>query len=128
MRKLAAVLVLVVAAVVWGWRFWPAGTPTEAALRQTTGLSAEVMTMRNVPQGVEVTCRVSNATARATAQVVLNVTLNDGRGARLAANPLVGVAEVPAQAARETVVLVPLRQPPTDARAQVEVTLVRWSK
>lgn len=70
MKKLAAVFVLIVAAVVWGWRFWPAGVPTETALRQTSGLSAEVISMSNAAQGVKVTCRVSNATARAAYNTV----------------------------------------------------------
>jgi hypothetical protein len=104
---------LIAAAVVWGWHFWPAGAPTETTLRQ-------------VARGVEVTCRISNATTRIAEQVVMCVWLNDAQGARAAANPLASVADLSAHTAKETVVIVPSSDSPRHVSAQVEVTLVRW--
>lgn len=85
-----AVAVLLLAAGVWGWRFLPRGAPTESELRQTAGVHATVVGTRPTPQGVEVTCRVSNTTRRTAAQVVLRVAVLDAHGQMRAANPLAG--------------------------------------
>ncbi|HOX56330.1 MAG TPA: hypothetical protein P5205_07410 [Candidatus Paceibacterota bacterium] len=126
MKKWAATIVLLAAAGVWGWQLLPGGAPSESELRQTGGITAEVMTTRARPQGVEVSCRVSNATARVASQVVLRVALVDAQGQTLAVNPLAGVSEVVASHAREARFMVRFSGPGTDARAQVEVSLVRW--
>jgi hypothetical protein len=111
---------------IWAWRFLPGTAPTESDLRQTAGVSAEVVSSRATPQGVEVTCRVSNTTGRVAAQVVLRVALLDANGQTLAANPLAGVADLAAGQPRETLVLVPFHGPHAGVKAGVEVSLVRW--
>lgn len=126
MNKWAATVVLLMAVGIWAWRFLPETAPTESDLRQTAGVSAEIVSSRATPQGVEVTCRVSNTTGRVAAQVVLRVALLDANGATLAANPLAGVANLAPGQSQETPVLVPFHGPHTGVKAGVEVSLVRW--
>ena len=125
MKKLAAVLVLVAAVGVWCWRLGPT-TPTESELRETDGITAEVLATRLVPQGVEVTCRVSNATANRANQIVLCVTVSNEQGQTLASNPLVGVADLAAGKDRNATILVPFQPARANVTAQVKVSLVRW--
>ena len=49
MKTLAVVLVVVAAVGVWCWRLGPSA-PTESELRETAGITAEVLTTRLVPQ------------------------------------------------------------------------------
>lgn len=128
MKKCLAAFLILTATAVWFWRCAPGGTPTESELRQTTGISAEVLGTRAAVQGVEITCRVSNATTSPAAHVVLNVCLNNAQGQTLAANPLAAVRDVPAGAFQDATFLIPLREPHPEAQARVKVTLVRWSK
>jgi len=128
MKRWAAIIVLLLAAVVWAWRLLPRDAPTETELRRTAGVTAEVLALRPSPRGVEVACRVSNTTARAVAQVVLNVAVTDAQGRALAANPLATVADLPGGAHRDAAFLVPVRPPTSDARGRVEVSLVRWQE
>jgi hypothetical protein len=126
-KKYFAVLVLLVAIGIWLWRCAPSNSPSEADLRATTGINAEVVATRATAQGVIVTCRVRNTTTRAAAQVVLNVVLQDARGQTVAANPLASVADLIAGQTRGVDFVVPVRESQSDCRARVEVSLVRWS-
>lgn len=126
MKKWVAIMVLLAAAGIWAWRLLPGGAPTESALRQTAGVSAEVVSARAVPQGVEVTCRVSNTTARAASQVVLRVALIGADGQTRAANPLAGVTELAGRQALEARFVVPFTGTRAEVRPRVEVSLVRW--
>lgn len=126
MKPWAAIIVLAVGAGIWGWRLMPTGAPTESELRRTAGLNAEVLATRALSRGVEVTCRVSNATVRTAMHVVLNVALQNAAGRTLAANPLASVADLAAGQSRDAVFLVPFPAPTADTRAHAEVALVRW--
>lgn len=126
MKTFTAVLVLLAAVGVWCWQLRPASAPTESELRETAGITAEVMGTRLVPQGAEVACRVSNATANRAAQIVLCVTVSDEHGQPVASNPLANVAELAAGQAREATILVPFQSARESVKAQVKVSLVRW--
>lgn len=126
MNKWTATVVLLVAIGIWAWRFLPGTAPSESDLRQTAGVTADVVSYRATPQGVEVTCRVSNTTRRAAAQVVLRVALLDANGETLAANPLASMADLAPGQSRETPVLVTFHGPQAAVQAHVEVSLVRW--
>lgn len=128
MKKWLAVVLLLVATATWCWRCVPGGAPSESQLRQTTGISAEVVGCRAAMQGMEVTCRVSNATSRTAARMVLNVGLSNAQGQTVAANPLAGVADVAAGLFRDAVFVVRTPAPQTQLRAHVEVSLVRWQE
>ncbi len=126
MKKITATLVLLLAAGVWFWRMAPGRSPTEADLRETTGIHAAVQASRMTPQGVTVSCQVRNDTPRTAAQVVLNVVLRDTRGQTVTANPLASVPGLAAGQMREVDFFLPVREPPAGSQAQVSVSLVRW--
>lgn len=126
MQKWVATIILLAAAGLWGWRLMPSRAPGESALRQTVGMTAEVVAVRPDSRGVAVTCRVTNTTPRAAEQVVLRVMLVNAQGQTLAANPLASVANVAARESREAVFFIPIQEQPPNARAQVEISLVRW--
>lgn len=126
MKKIAAVLVLVVAAVVWGWQLRSGGGISEADLRDTSGVVVEVVTSRSTATGIEVVCQVNNQTERHATHVVLDVTVVDAEGNLLGRNPLAGVQDLSPTATREVAVLVPSSGAVSKASAMVKTSLVRW--
>lgn len=126
MKQWTAIIVLLAAAGIWGWRLIPAGAPTEKSLRQTGGLSVQVISTRATPRGVEAACRINNAAPRAADQVVLRLELKNSQGQVIAANPLAAVANVAAGHSRDAVFLLPSRAAPPGHHVDAEVSLVRW--
>lgn len=126
MKKTAAVVVLVVAAVVWGWQLRPGRGVSEADVRDTSGVAVEVVTSRSTPTGIEVVCRLNNRTERHATHVVLDVTVVDAEGNLLGRNPLAGVQDLSPATIREVAVLVPSSGAASKGSAMVKASLVRW--
>jgi hypothetical protein len=126
MKKWAATIVLLAALGVWLVQVLPWRAPSEADLRETAGVHAEVLATHRTAHGVAVSCRVSNTTTRTALHVVLRVALKNGFGQTLATNPLASVSDLAPGQMRESVFMVPVRELPPDATAVADVSLVRW--
>jgi hypothetical protein len=127
MKSLLAAVVMIGAVAIWTWRLLPKAGPTESELQQTSGVSAEVVSLETSPLGRQVSCRVFNSTRRIASQVVLRVVLTDDTGTPLASNPLAQVIHIGAGVSRDAKFLVPFNATaPIELEARVEVSLVRW--
>lgn len=126
MKKLTALLILIVAAGVWVWRFACTGGMSESSLRHTAEVQVSIVGAGPTQRGWEVTCRVTNAASRSAEQVVLSVSLVDTQGQALASNPLASVSDLAAGEVRDATffLLLPVVTPGIQPHAQV--SLVRW--
>lgn len=125
-KKLLALLVFLASAGVWYWRLAPTHSPTPDALRQTAGITVEVLSTRLAPPGVAVTCRVGNATSNTAEQVVLRVAVTDDHDTILAVNPLASLTGLAAGQSSNATFRVPLTSTSPNLQARVSVSLVRW--
>jgi hypothetical protein len=126
MKKRVAIVVLLAAAGVWGYRLGTAPGSGESALRDTGGMETTALSVQPAERGHLVLCRIVNQQERFAEQVVLRVALMDATGKTLAVNPLVGASAVAPGETRELAVLVAAPPHAGPVRAQVETSLVRW--
>ena len=126
MKKLIALLMLIAAAGVCGYRLWTPSVPSENSLRDTAGIEATALSIQLAERGYRVQCRIVNHLRQFAEQVVLEVALVDANGNTLAANPLAGTSALAPGETRELAVFVPAPTVASNAGAKVKTSLVRW--
>lgn len=126
MKRIAAVLVLVVASAVWGYRLWSPTVPTGQSLRDIAGIEGSTLSIQVAKHGHRVVCQIVNRRQQFDEQVVLRVALVDAAGRTLAVNPLASASTIAPGEARELIVMVPSPAETSKVSAEVMVSLVRW--
>jgi hypothetical protein len=128
-KKLAAaVLVIAVALGIWKRQLWPTGSPSEASVRDTAGVTAAVLSVQPAERGCRLLCRIENRRRDTAEQIVLLAEIVESSGRVIGSNPLISVPGMAPGETRQVAVLVPLSGIASNIEGRVAVSLVRWRK